>query len=43
MLLEEEGNISPEDMDLIKIVDSPKEAVDHINDFYKKYHLKPNF
>jgi len=43
MLLEEEGNISPEDMDLIKIVDSPNEAVEHINDFYKKYHLKPNF
>ena len=43
MLLEEERNISPEDMDLIKIVDSPNEAVEHINDFYKKYHLKPNF
>ena len=43
MLLEEEGNISPEDLDLIKIVDSPNEAVEHINDFYKKYHLKPNF
>ena len=43
MLLEEEGNISPEDMDLIKIVESTNEAVDHINDFYKKYHLKPNF
>ena len=43
MLLEKEGNISPEDMDLIKIVDSPNEAVEHINDFYKKYHLKPNF
>lgn len=42
-LLTEEKNISPEDLDLIKIVDSPEEAVDHINDFYKKYHLKPNF
>mgnify|MGYP002012033080 FL=1 len=42
-LLKEEKNISPEDLDLIKIVDSPVEAVDHINDFYKKYHLKPNF
>ncbi len=42
-LLIEEKNISPEDLDLIKIVDSPEEAVDHINDFYKKYHLKPNF
>ena len=42
-LLKEEKNISPEDLNLIKIVDSPEEAVDHINDFYKKYHLKPNF
>ena len=42
-LLIEEKNISPEDLGLIKIVDSPEEAVDHINDFYKKYHLKPNF
>ena len=42
-LLIEEKNISPEDLGLIKIVDSPEEAVGHINDFYKKYHLKPNF
>ena len=42
-LLKEEKNISPEDLDLITIVDTPKEAVNHINDFYKKYHLKPNF
>ena len=43
VLLEEENNISREDLDLIKIVDSPEEAVSLINDFYKKYHLKPNF
>ena len=42
-LLEEEHNISPEDLDLIKIVDSAKEAVDHISDYYKNHHLKPNF
>lgn len=42
-LLKEENNISPEDLDLITIVDSPEEAVDCINKFYKKYHLKPNF
>ena len=42
-LLKEEKNISPEDLDLITIVDSPEEAVDCINNFYKKYHLKPNF
>tara|TARA_B100001287_G_scaffold117586_1_gene98926 strand:- start:3045 stop:3746 length:702 start_codon:yes stop_codon:yes gene_type:complete len=43
VLLEEEKNISPKDIDLIEIVDTPEEAVKHINDFYKKYHLKPNF
>jgi len=43
VLLDQEKNISPEDLDLIKIVDSPIEAVNHINEFYKKYQLKPNF
>jgi uncharacterized protein (TIGR00730 family) len=43
VLLKEENNISEEDLDLIKIVDSPDEAVKQINEFYKKYHLKPNF
>ena len=43
VLLKEEKNISEVDLDLIKIVDSPEEAVNQINKFYKKYHLKPNF
>ena len=43
ILLKEENNINEEDLDLIKIVDSPEEAVKQINEFYKKYHLKPNF
>ena len=43
VLLKEENNISEEDLDLIKIVDSAEEAVKQINEFYKKYHLKPNF
>lgn len=43
VLLKEENNISPEDMELIKIVDTPNEAVQLINDFYKKYQLQPNF
>ena len=30
-------------LDLIKIVDSPEEAVKQIDEFYNKYHLKPNF
>jgi uncharacterized protein (TIGR00730 family) len=36
-------NISPEDLDLFKLVDTAEEAVNHINEFYNKYALKPNF
>ncbi|MCS6821028.1 MAG: TIGR00730 family Rossman fold protein [Microscillaceae bacterium] len=36
-------NISPEDLDLVNIVDTPSDAVRVIDDFYKKYMLKPNF
>ena len=42
-LLEKAGNISPEDMFLFKVVDSPKEVVSHINEFYTKHLIKPNF
>jgi uncharacterized protein (TIGR00730 family) len=38
-----EGNISPQDLDLINIVDTPTEAVQVIDDFYSKYLLSPNF
>jgi len=40
---EEEKNISPEDMDLFKVVDTADEAVAVINNFYAKYLLSPNF
>ena len=36
-------NISIKDLDLINVVDTPKQAVVIINNFYKKYTLKPNF
>ena len=36
-------NVSPEDLDLIKIVDSAEEVVDVLDKFYKKYTLSPNF
>jgi uncharacterized protein (TIGR00730 family) len=42
-LLEKNNFISPEDMFLFKIVDSPDEAVKSIVEFYSKYLLKPNF
>ena len=43
VLIKTYGNVSPEDMDLIKIVDSEQEVVDVLNNFYKKYSLSPNF
>ncbi len=43
VMLEKEKNISPEDLDLFSIVDTPEEAVDIIDDFYSKYVLQPNF
>lgn len=38
-----ESNISPEDLDLIQLVDSAEDAVDAIDRFYSKYLLRPNF
>lgn len=42
-VLGKEKNISPDDLNLITIVDTPDEAVKAITDFYDKYLLKPNF
>jgi len=39
----EEGNISAEDLNLFRIVDTANEAVEHLNKFYGKYKLQPNF
>ena len=39
----EEAYISPEDMDLFKIVDTADDAVNEIFDFYSKYSLSLNF
>ncbi|MCD4694846.1 MAG: TIGR00730 family Rossman fold protein [Bacteroidales bacterium] len=39
----EEKKISMEEMDIVSLVDTPEEAVAVIEDFYKKYELKPNF
>jgi uncharacterized protein (TIGR00730 family) len=38
-----EGNISEEDLNLFRIVDTAEEAIEHLNRFYSKYQLKPNF
>ncbi|MBL0326234.1 MAG: TIGR00730 family Rossman fold protein [Cytophagaceae bacterium] len=38
-----EGNIKPDDLNLIKVVDTAEEAAKVIEDFYSKYMLQPNF
>ncbi|WP_027076221.1 LOG family protein [Maribacter antarcticus] len=38
-----EGNISPDDLNLIQIVDTPEEVIDIIDLFYKGHTLSPNF
>ncbi|MFD1255874.1 TIGR00730 family Rossman fold protein [Mucilaginibacter terrae] len=42
-MLRSEKNISPDDLHLYRLVDTPEEAVEHIFRFYDKYLLKPNF
>ena len=43
VLIEQNKNASPEDMNLIKVVDTSEEVVNIIDSFYKKYTLSPNF
>ncbi|UNY98104.1 TIGR00730 family Rossman fold protein [Zhouia spongiae] len=43
VLLEKHGKVSPEDLNLIKIVDSEDEVIEALDAFYKKYNLSPNF
>jgi len=38
-----EKMINEEDLDLFNLVDTPKEAVEVIDEFYGKYLLSPNF
>ncbi|NBC83844.1 MAG: TIGR00730 family Rossman fold protein [Bacteroidetes bacterium] len=42
-MLEVESNISEKDLKLFRVVDTADEAVTHINKFYNKYLLSPNF
>jgi uncharacterized protein (TIGR00730 family) len=39
----ENGNISEQDLNLFRIVDTADEAVDHFVKLYEKYNLTPNF
>ena len=42
-MLETESNISPGDLEMIKIFDTADEVVDYISDFYTHNKLQPNF
>jgi len=42
-LLEDHKTISAEDLNLFRLVDTADEAIEHFNNFYNKYKLKPNF
>lgn len=43
VLVEQEKTVSPEDLELFKLVDTAEEAVAVIEEFYSKYLLTPNF
>jgi uncharacterized protein (TIGR00730 family) len=43
VLIEQEKNANPIDLDLFKVVDTEDEVVDVLDKFYKKYDLSPNF
>ena len=43
VLIEQYKNVSPEDLNLIKIVDTEDEVIEVLDNFYKKYNLSPNF
>lgn len=43
VMLDEEQNISPGDLNLFAMVDTAEEAVKYIDDFYKNNQLTPNF
>ena len=43
ILVDQHANVSPEDLNLIKMVDTSDEVVEILDNFYKKYNLSPNF
>ncbi len=43
VMLEEEHNISPDDLNIFTLVDTSDEAVDLIDKFYSRYLLSPNY
>jgi predicted Rossmann-fold nucleotide-binding protein len=42
-LVQENKNVSPEDLDLIHLVDNEDEVLEILNNFYNDSELSPNF
>ena len=43
VMIDKQKNASPDDLNLIKLVDTEDEVVEVLDAFYKKYNLSPNF
>ncbi|WP_394330619.1 LOG family protein [Flavobacterium suncheonense] len=43
VMIDQEKNANPEDLNLIKVVDTEDEVLEVLDTFYKKYNLSPNF
>jgi uncharacterized protein (TIGR00730 family) len=43
VMMEEEHNVSPDDLNILRIVDTADEAVAYIDQFYSRFLLSPNF
>jgi uncharacterized protein (TIGR00730 family) len=43
VMQDQEKNINPKDLDLLKVVDTADEAVQYIVNYFNKYPLQPNF
>jgi len=43
VLIEKYQKVSPEDLNLFRVVDTSDEVLEHLNNFYNKYKLSPNF
>jgi predicted Rossmann-fold nucleotide-binding protein len=43
VMISKYNTVSPEDLNLIKIVDTEEEVIEVLDTFYKKYNLSPNF
>ena len=42
-MLQHTNYISPQDLDLLKVADTPEQVVEHVLNFYTKHPLQPNF